>query len=441
MTFEENTGPETGTEYPDLTTPSWWRESAFGIFVHWGIYSVPAFASDAGVRPVTEADSYRLHRYAEWYANTVRIPGSPTRELHLSRYGADIGYEDLLEEWTAHRYDADAFAARCAGWGAKYLVLTTKHHDGLCLWDTATTNFNAVLQGPRRDLVAETARGARAHGLRFGAYFSGALDWHASDFEPLTANAHLFTHRRNDEAFARYCAAQLDELVEAHAPDILWNDIDWPDGGKGAEPWALSALLTRYLDAVPDGVINDRWGIPTHGHLTREYDDVAALPVPWEATRGIGWSFGWNETETDADRLDAGDIIRLLTRTVAGGGNLLLNIGLTADGEVPTPYAQRLDVVGAWLERYGHAIYGSETVPSRAGESPDGAPVVWTRTGEGLWAHLLDPAHGQAPLPPGARVRVPGGTTTQVGPDGQWTVPPGLRSEPVLTVAVEAASA
>ena len=142
-------------------------------------------------------------------------------------------------------------------------------------------------------------------------YFSGALDWHVSDLPPIQSDRDLFLLRRNDEGFARYAAAQLIELIDRFRPSVLWNDIEWPDGGKGPEDFGVAALWRHYLETVPDGVVNDRWGVPAHGFLTREYSNVDGIQEQvWEATRGLGLSFGYNAEEDEAHSLDAAGLIR-----------------------------------------------------------------------------------------------------------------------------------
>lgn len=363
LNFEDRTGPSVSppVTYPDVTVAEWWRDAKFGIFLHWGIYSVPAWA-----RPLPGASAeqaYTHHPYAEWIANTARIPDSPARKYLSETFGFGTSYEDLADKWTARDFDAQELAAQLARWGARYVIPTTKHHDGFCLWDTATTGFNSVNRGPRRDLIAELAAATRSSGMRFGVYFSGALDWHVSDFPPIQSNRELFIYRRNDEDFARYSAHQVEELIAAHEPDILWNDIEWPEAGKYQQlpgGKSVAELMAQLLAVNPAAVVNDRFGVPVHGHLTREYSDVAnVLEKPWEATRGLGASFGYNQLEGPDDLLSPVAAISLLADTVAKNGNLLLNIGLTADGTVPEPYLPTLNALGTWLKLFGPGIYGT----------------------------------------------------------------------------------
>ncbi|WP_269938054.1 alpha-L-fucosidase [Arthrobacter sp. HY1533] len=362
INFEDRVGPDFGEHnpsYPDWEFPSWLADAKFGIFVHWGLYSVPAWAEVAG-SPTAVEDAYRDHQYAEWYGNTVRIEGSSAQAYQRANFGPGSSYEDLADVWTAEKFDAGAVLELFRQGGAKYVVPTAKHHDGFCLWDTATTPFNSAARGPRRDLMAEFATASRAAGLKFGAYYSGALDWHVSDFRAIDADPDIFRLRRNDEDFARYSHAQASELIEKFAPDILWNDIEWPDAGKSDVDFGVAALFTQYLRAVPGGIVNDRWGVPSHGYLTREYSDIGGLSEQhWESCRGLGRSFGVNQQETAADVLSVAELVQHLVSVVSRNGNLLLNIGLAADGTVPQIYRERLLGLGAWLAINGDAIYAT----------------------------------------------------------------------------------
>lgn len=395
ITFEERTGPRLGVDYPSITVPDWYRDAKLGIFIHWGIYSVPAFAVVHG-GPVSAEDAYAQHEYAEWYANTVRIAGSPTQRHHVATYGAGTTYEDLADAWHVPDAAASELVRQVLRSGARFIVPTTKHHDGFCLWNTSTTPFNSTRRGPRRDLIADLHRASLAAGARFGIYFSGALDWHVSDFPPITSNDELFAFRRNDDAFAGYAASQLNELIDRFSPAVVWNDIDWPDAGKGPEEIGVAALWRRYLDAVPDGLVNDRWGVPAHGVLTREYVDVDhVLDHPWESTRGLGRSFGYNRAEDGDSMLSGSELIRHFVDVVAKNGNLLINVGPRADGSLPENQLRPLVELGDWLAINGESVFGSRPWIRAA----DG-PVRYTTTPGTVWCHHLEPAIGELRLPP-----------------------------------------
>jgi alpha-L-fucosidase len=447
MNFETRTGPDFGTgapSYPTQGVPDWYRDAKLGFFVHWGLYSVPAWAVQhgEGVNIPTE-DAYAWHQYAEWYGNTVRIPGSPTWQRHQELYGPGTSYEDLADRWDASAFDADAFVGELVGAGAKYIVPTTKHHEGFCLWDTRTTGFNAAARGPRRDLIGEFHDATRRAGARFGVYYSGALDWHVGDFPPIESDTDLFRYRRHDETFARYSAAQLEELIERFSPDVLWNDIEWPDGGKGTDDFAVAAVLGRYFDAVPEGVVNDRWGVPYHGFLTREYTHIPEiLEQPWESTRGLGYSFGFNQAEDERHSLSGSELIRMLVDIVSKNGNLLINVGPAADGSIPELQRTAMRELGAWMAANGDAVYGTRPW-IRFGEAA-GAPVRYTRSGAHVHVHALDPSVGEMSLPVelsgSSEVRWADGTRAEavVGRDEAVTlrIPDALRAEPVAVATV-----
>jgi len=445
ISFDDRHGPADAapaSAYPDLTVPDWYRDAKLGMFVHWGLYSVPAWADVLDRSDVTAETAYARHQYAEWYANTVRIEGSPTRERHERLYGLGRTYEDFAEDWQPAEGAVAGIVDLAARAGARYLVPTTKHHDGFCLWDSATTTFTAARRGPGRDLIAELASATRAAGLRLGLYYSGALDWHVTDFPPMTSHEDLFALRRNDPAFAAFAAAQLRELIGRFAPDILWNDIDWPDAGKHPGPDSLVQLLTEHRAAVPDGLVNDRWGVPAHGVLTREYQDIDAVQDEvFEATRGLGLSFGYNGDESTEHALDGAALIRLLVDVVSKNGNLLINVGPRADGAVPPLQARALEQLGEWLAAHGGAIHGTrpwfheavrvppEGVRFTLGHAPDGTAV--------LNALLLDPAEGPVTLD--ALVSAAVREVAQVdGEHGPLVLDPGAASGPVAVLTVPA---
>ncbi|MFD4421596.1 alpha-L-fucosidase [Agromyces sp. NPDC058484] len=444
LNFEQRTGPDFGVAaptYPTARVPEWYRDAKLGFFVHWGLYSVPAWGTPHGEGRVPTEDAYAHHQYAEWYGNTVRIPGSPTWEHHQDVYGTGTSYEDLADLWDSSAFDAPSFVGSLIDAGARYVIPTTKHHEGFCLWDTATTPFNATKRGPRRDLIAEFHDATRAAGARFGVYYSGALDWHVSDFPPIESDTDLFRFRRNDERFARYAAAQLDELVERFSPDILWNDIDWPDGGKGGGDFAVAALLGRYFRRVPGGVVNDRWGVPYHGFLTREYREIDDVIVePWESTRGLGFSFGYNQAEGPEHSLSGDALIRLLIDVVAKNGNLLINVGPRADGTIPELQAASMAAMGGWIRRNGEAVYG--TRPWVRAVEPL-APIRYTQSAGTVFVHLLEPTSGELVLPDelaatGSAAWLGAGAADLRRDDGRVraSVPEGLRGEAVAVLAV-----
>ena len=298
--------------------PSWFTEARFGVFIHWGPYSVPAWAEPRGeLGTIPDREWFARNPYAEWYWNSLKIPDSPTADHHRRTYG-DAPYEAFLDAWAAERFDADELMALIGRAGARYVVPTTKHHDGVALWPAPGSGTrNTATRGPRRDLITEIATAARRRGLRFGTYYSGGLDWGFAPGPPIESR-HDF-HRPVDERYAAYAYRQVVDLIDRFRPDILWNDIDWPDAGKTDSPLGLFDLLGRYRAAVPDGVINDRWGVPLSDFRTSEYQqhlDNEAAPA-WEHCRGIGLSFGYNQLEGENQYLTPRQAVRLLVDVVS----------------------------------------------------------------------------------------------------------------------------
>ncbi|MCS4484302.1 alpha-L-fucosidase [Gleimia sp. 6138-11-ORH1] len=363
VNFETRIGPPDlipQTSYPKTQTPQWFLDAKLGFFIHYGLYSIPAWAYQPQGETIPLEDAYTYHQYAEWYANTYRIENSPCRKFHEASFGVGTSYEDFADRFTPQADKLTETVKLLVAAGAKYLVPTAKHHDGFCLWDTQTTDFNSAKRGAKLDVIDLITKLTREAGVKVGIYFSGALDWHCADFPPIQSDREIFTYRRNDPAFARYAAAQLTELIDRFKPELLWNDIDWPDAGKSNTKYSLSQLLKTFFTKTPEGIVNDRWGIPYHGYLTREYTHVAnIIEKPWEATRGLGKSFGVNHHEADTDFLTLKGLLLYFTDVVSKGGNLLLNVGPNADGSLEPRQATLIRGLGKWMERYGKFIYGS----------------------------------------------------------------------------------
>ncbi|WP_373694847.1 alpha-L-fucosidase [Kineococcus terrestris] len=377
--------------------PQWYRDAKFGIFVHWGAYSVPAWAEPTGELGTVDERTWFAHNpYAEWYANTVRIDGSPAQQHHREVHGG-APYDEFLDRWGAEEFDATALVDLFRRAGARYVVPTTKHHDGIALWDApGTGDRNTVRRGPRRDLVGEFAAATRAAGLRFGTYYSGGLDWWFTDFPPITG-MDFSAVRPVDEAYTEYATAHVADLVDRYAPDVLWGDIEWPDAGKPEGPRSFAHLLDRFYTAAPDGVVNDRWGLTHWDFRTSEYQQGRSVETSaaWENCRGIGLSFGHNRAEGPEHHLDGPAAVRHLLDVVSRGGNLLLNVGPDAAGRVPELQRRCLEQVAAWMELHADAVHGTEVF---AGGGASEEPWVrWTLRGR--TAHAVVEAEGRVRLP------------------------------------------
>jgi alpha-L-fucosidase len=358
--------------------PDWFAEPQLGIFIHWGLFSVPAFAPPGrSIHDLMHTDFDRacvLSPYAEWYDNALRIPASPTALHHAAHYG-DAPYEAFraVFESEAVAFDADAWAELFHRVGAGYVVFVAKHHDGYCLWPSKVDNPWRPGWNSSRDLVGELAQAVRARGMRFGLYYSGGLDWSANA-APIANLGDMFACVPTDEAYRAYAAAQLRELIALYRPSVLWNDIAWPNDAD------LDLLFADYRAAVPDGVINDRWfanaaffnglrdperraafnasmkakvaagaelfggGVGRGDFRTVEYG-LGAVPqdAKWEACRGIGLAFGHNQAEADEDFLTPDALAALRDDVLGQGGNLLVNLGPKADASIPEMQMRALE--------------------------------------------------------------------------------------------------
>ncbi|MGH9018265.1 MAG: alpha-L-fucosidase, partial [Acidimicrobiales bacterium] len=239
--------------------PQWYQDAKLGVFLHWGLYSVPAWAPQVPdiqtiLKERSPAWMLRNNPYAEWYANTVRLRGSPTRRHHDAVFGPDVAYDDFVPEFDrrSSTADLDALAAVCRRAGARYVVLTTKHHDGFCLWPASRPHPAKGAYHSRRDLVGDLTAAVRDQGMRMGLYYSGGYDWPYNGVVMKSLGDVLLAAPWKD-GYAEYATAHVDELIDRYRPSVLWNDIGWPLGGD------LAALFARYYNAVDDGVVNDRW--------------------------------------------------------------------------------------------------------------------------------------------------------------------------------------
>ena len=391
--------------------PAWFDDAKLGIFIHWTAAAVPAFA------PVNESpfdlaaeggweEAMRRSPYTEWYQNSIAIEGSPAAVHHAEVHG-DRPYDDFVETfldghagWQAEPW-ADLFEAA----GARYVVLVTKHHDGVLLWPSATPNPIKPRWGSDRDIVGDLAAAVRERGLRFGTYYSGGLDWSFGGL-PMLDFQQMLSAIPQTEEYVAYVEAHWDELIDRYRPDVLWADI----GSPGA--LELTALFERYYAAVPDGVINNRfdWMRQSVGQVhcdfvTPEYSTKGSRSRKWESTRGIGTSFGYNREEDESSYLSPDALVRMFIDVVAHGGNLLLNVGPNGDGAIPFAQAQRLLALGWWLRVNGEAIYGTRPWVEAEGVTSEAVDVRFTTRDGAVFAIVCGtPASDLVELDLGLRV-------------------------------------
>lgn len=394
--------------------PAWFDDAKLGIFIHWGLYSLPGWAPTTGPLPEVVARDgwpgwFRRNPYAEWYMNSMRVPGSATTAYHVEHYGADFSYAQFAPQFdtATQQWDPRAWAALFAAAGARYVVLTTKHHDGYLLWPSRQPNpFHTNYQA-RRDLVGDLTAAVRDRGLTMGLYYSGGLDWTFND-HVIADLPDLFRGVPQSAAYTAYADAHIRELVERYAPAVLWNDIGYPAAAD------LPALFADYYNRMPEGVINDRFiqlnltdvpeqpaellahGPPAPKHFdfrTPEYavfDEIMA--EKWESCRGLGFSFGYNRNETPGTMLSATELIHSFVDIVSKNGNLLINVGPQGDGSIPATQQELLLALGRWLAVNGEAIYGTRPWQRAAGQTSEGAAVRFTQKGDALYATVLGAA-------------------------------------------------
>ena len=338
--------------------PPWYQDAKFGIFIHWGVYSVPSFA------PVNVKDETA---YAEWYWHSLeegkKRDGAPgdgahTWAFHKRNYGANFSYFDFAPSFNAMFFDPDRWADVIARSGARYVALTSKHHEGFTLWKNEQANkswgrlWNSVDIGPKRDLLLELTEAGRRKNLHMGIYYS-LYEW----YNPL-----WLTDRKR--YVSEHLFPQFKDVVTHAKPDIIFSDGEWE---MTSAEWRAPELLAWLFNDSPVAdrvVIDDRWGKDTRhkhgGYYTTEYTSgMDSGNHAWEESRGIGFSYGYNRMETLRDYHTDRQLQLMLVDIVSRGGNLLLDIGPTADGRIPTIMEERLTQIGDWLHANGEAIYGT----------------------------------------------------------------------------------
>lgn len=343
---------------------SWFTHDRFGMFVHWGLYALPA-------------------RH-EW-VKSLELTPEADYDRYLARFEADL-------------FDPAGWARAAREAGMRYVVLTTKHHDGFCLWDSDLTDYTSVHTPFGRDAVAEFVEAVRAEGLRVGFYHS-LLDWHHPDY---VVDGHH--PRRGDDVeglnagrdMARYRAylhGQVRELLTRYGRiDYLFFDFTFPEErnglpGKGPEDWGAEELLATVRELQPGIVVNDRLGLPGDVATPEQHQPsgqvlVDGEPVVWEACQTINGSWGYHRDNHDHKAPEL--LVRMLVDGVSKGGNLLLNVGPTGRGDLDPVARRTLAEIGAWTAVHERSFRG-------AGPAPFAPPpdARYTLRGDRLYLHLF----------------------------------------------------
>lgn len=346
------------TSLDKRVTPQWWSDAKFGIFVHWGPYAVPAYA------PVNEEEGV-YEKYAEHYLTKLMQGKKSYLAFQKKYFGETSTYDDFIPMFKAEFFDPDRWADLFKKSGAGYVVLTSKHHDGYCLWPSAESKGrNAVQTGPKKDLINELSAAVRKAGLRMGLYYS-LLEW----------NNPLYTSGNIDKWTTDHMIPQMKDLVNRYKPEVIFADGEWDYTSKELKSEQFLQWLYNDSPVKNTVVVDDRWGKETRskhgGYYTTEYDligdtvNTKRIEHPWEESRGIGTSYGYNQFETLEHYSSSKQLIDILIEKVSNGGNLLLNVGPKANGLIPVIMEERLLDMGKWLKVNGEAIYGSKAWANR----------------------------------------------------------------------------
>jgi len=399
---EQKTFKPTNESITTHELPTWYQNAKLGIFIHWGLYSVPGWAKGTEM-PLEETLAkdggltwFSNNPYAEWYLNSLKIEGSSTQEYHAANYGEDFSYYDFVPMFNEDvaSWDPGAMAKLFADAGAGYVVLTTKHHDGFLLWPSDHENPFRENYTASRDIVGELTEAVRDNGMRMGLYYSSGLDWTFNDHTIKTFED-LFQAVPQDTSYVKYIDQHWRELMDRYDPAVLWADIGSP---QGYDP---VPLIADFYNKNPEGIVNNRhkmemtadgFGSPIHYDiLTPEYQVLDTISdKKWETCRGIGLSFGYNRREDVAEFLSVEELVESFVDIVSKNGNLLLNVGPKADGTIPEGQRVRLEGLGNWLGTNGEAIFDTRPWKTASAETETGERVRFTQKGDAVYAILLD---------------------------------------------------
>ncbi len=328
--------------------PQWFKDAKLGIFIHWGVYSVPAYGEKEA--------------YGEWFLRGLQLNEPFRTDFMEKNYGNDFEYRDFAPLFKAELYNPDEWADLFERAGAKYIIFVSKHHDGYALWPSEQAKgWNSVDVGPGKDLVGELAEAVRKTDVKFGLYYS-LPEWnnplHRWDNDP---------HDQITNYVDKHMLPQFHDLISKYKPEVLFTDGEW---FHSAEVWHARELISWYFNLVgEDAIVNNRWGGGSDiGFLTPEYSaGINITDRPWAECRGLGRSFGLNRNEKLDAYLSPEELIHFFVKAVSNGGGITLNVGPQADGQIPLLQQERLLQLGDWLKVNGEAIYGS---------------TAWKKTGE-----------------------------------------------------------
>jgi len=378
----------------------WWRDARFGMFIHWGLYAIPA----------GEWNDETHH--AEWIRTTAQIPIDT--------------YDRFVDQFNPVKFNADRWARLAKQAGMKYIIITSKHHDGFCLFDSAHTEFDVMSTPFQRDIMKELAEACRRHGLRIGWYHS-IMDWHHPDYLPRRGwETDRPTEGADFDRYVQHLHKQVTELLTNYGDvGVMWFDGEWESTWNHEYGKALYDLCRRLQ---PDVIVNNRVDKGREGMagLTREGEfagdfgtpeqEIPATGLPgvdWETCMTMNDHWGWNRHDDNWKSTE--DLIRKLSDIASKGGNFLLNIGPRPDGTFPQEAVERLEEIGAWMDVNGEAIHATEASPF--GKLPWGrCTVQHSDSGDAtLYLHVFDWPGSRELVVPGLGNGVRGATLLATG--------------------------
>lgn len=334
--------------------PQWYDDAKIGLSMHWGVYSVPAWAPrENGIS------------YAEWYGFRMHEKGNPTVDYHRESYSDNFTYDDFIPKWKAENFDPSAWAKFAKKMGANYYFITSKHHDGFCLWPTKYTDRNAMMMGPKKDLLGQFFEAGRKEGLKVGFYYS-LYEW----FNPLYTKIEIpyAGLKRVNNYIDDYMIPQIKELIDMYHPDFIFFDGEWDHPESF---WKMKEVVAYYYNEASkrnqEVFVNDRFGEGERGkhgdlfNVEYGYDkgSEGLLTHKWSFWQGIAKTFGYNHDTDQEDCLSPKQFIDKVIKGVSKNGNFDINVGPTAAGLIPDYEQYPLLKLGEWLSTNGEAIYGT----------------------------------------------------------------------------------
>ncbi|XP_062265901.1 tissue alpha-L-fucosidase-like [Platichthys flesus] len=365
-------------DWPSLDArplPPWYDQAKVGIFVHWGVFSVPSFGSE----------------WFWWNWQGRQPPDANLVNFMRSNYPPGFSYAEFAPQFHAQFFDPAEWADIFKASGAKYVVLTAKHHEGFTNWASPYSwNWNSVDTGPHRDLVGDLADAVRSRSLHYGLYNS-LYEW----FNPLY-QADKKNGFKTQMFVMQKLLPELYNMVVRYKPELIWSDGDWEAPDTYWNSTQFLAWLYNDSPVKDTIVVNDRWGAGCrckHGGYFNCDDKYTPGELPkhkWEKCTSVDkYSWGYRRNMRLIDLMDLPSIIKDMVRTVALGGNYLLNVGPTSDGIIPPLFEERLRGVGAWLDVNGEAIYASEPWRVQKENGTGQQPIWYTSKGTTVYAILV----------------------------------------------------